>query len=72
MKNGQFQTADTESEINVFTVEVYPSEGEAWYEHGKIRFIVYNTGDVVYFDEDGMVETVTTHDGLVFFRSGML
>lgn len=35
-------------------------------ENGKLFFIKYNTGDQVWFDPDGSVKRIKTHDNLEF------
>jgi hypothetical protein len=66
---GKFVEGDLGSLFRVthFDVKVWPNGAEVWSDrNGNIHKVVYNTGDVVYFDEDGLVKAVTTHDGWVF------
>ena len=47
---------------------------ETWYDNGAysyslngvITFIKYNTGDKVYFNKNGKVKAIDTHDDLHF------
>ena len=44
----------------------YDNGGYTYTQNGVITYIKYNTGDVVYLDDDGKVWSIATHDGLSF------
>lgn len=68
MKNG-FLEPDVGThpyDIKVYSVVVFPNGSELWQEGGETRKVIYHTGDVVYFDEEGRAEKIVDHLGKVW------